>query len=445
MKTHQNRLLMLFASTLFVFFSVSQATAQPGGCYRSMLKYAHCREERNKLLQRFASEIEHLDNLIAREPTTADHYYQRGQVYSRMFVSHFGTKDVEFDDKVYFAEIDTKAIADYTRAIQISPKAEHFIERGKVYWSQWDSGTSDFQYVRREKNSDEEIRQIIDKLFIYNEVFDAAERDFLKGIELSDKYESSKEAREGLFALRSRRARSLNRNDSVSKLIGAERPADVALADYDYTIDFYRFLKANIKTNDSFADLIYGAWIEKGTAAKQFGRDDVALEAFSEAEKAQAKNSYPNCALYQNRAEILSKRMSFDAALKDVTFAIDNNLNCKRLSELRGDIYLLKGDLTAAIDSYSVILNDPNGYKRFIYWKRGKLYLETGEAQKAIEDFTAGIGSYSSCEKDYELRARAFRLAGDIQAAEADDERARQAMKDQKNYNRSDYCYYHKN
>lgn len=446
MKTNKNRLLMFCASTLFVFSAAFPATAQPGGCYRDTWRTEYCREERNKLLQRFASEIDHLDNQIARNPTTAEHYYRRGQVYSGMLLSYFGAKDVEFDGKVYFADIDTKAIADYARAIQLAPKIEYFVERGKIYLSHWQRETSNFQYVRRdEKTTDEEIRQTVDKLFIYNEDFQAAERDFLKAIELSNDYERSKTAREQLFSLRSWRANSLDRNETIARLIGTGKPADIALADLDHAIDFYRFYLANNEPNDTLKRLLYGAWIQKGVAAKRFGRDDVALEAFSEAEKAQVKHSYPDCALYQNRAEIFSKRMDFEAALKDVTFAIDNNLNCKRMSELRGDIYLLKGDLTAAIDSYSKVLNDPNGYNRDIYWKRGKVYLQTGEAQKAIDDFTAGIGTSSLCEKDYELRARAFRLAGDTQAAEADEERARQALKDQKSYTGSDYCHYHKN
>jgi tetratricopeptide (TPR) repeat protein len=92
-----------------------------------------------------------------------------------------------------------------------------------------------------------------------------------------------------------------------------------------------------------------------------------------------------------------------------------------------------------------VILNEGQGFNRDIYWKRGKLYLETGEAQKAIDDFTAALQLGSLCEKDYQFRARAFRLAGNTQAAEADEERARQALQDQKRYTGSEYCHYHKN
>ena len=438
---------MLLASTLLVFFSASPTSAQPGGCYRDTWRFGHCREKRDVLLQKSASEIEHLDNLIAREPETAEHYYRRGQVYSGMFLS-FWTKNVEFDGKIYFAGIDEKAIADYSRAIQLAPQeVEPFVERGKIYMSRWERETSNFQYVRRdEQTTDEEIQQTVDRLFIYNEDFQAAERDFLKGVELSDKsYKTSKTAREGLFSLRGWRANLLYTNESVAKVIGPGNPADVALADHDYLIDFYSFINANIKPHDSFrTTLLYRAWIQKGAAAKLFGRDEVALEAFSEAERVQVKNSYPDCALYRNRAEIFAKRMNFEAALKDVTFAIDNNLDCKRMSELRGDIYLLKGDLTAAIDSYSKVLNDPNWSNRELYWKRGKVYLQTGEAQKAIDDFSAGFGPSSLCEKDYQLRAHAYRLAGDTQAAEADEERARQAVKNQKSYTRSDYCHYHK-
>ncbi len=113
------------------------------------------------------------------------------------------------------------------------------------------------------------------------------------------------------------------------------------------------------------------------------------------------------------------------------------------MNELRGDIYRVKGDLNAAVESYSIILNAQDGFNRDIYWKRGKVYLQLGDAQKAITDFTSGIGIVPSCEKDYQLRAEAFRLAGNMQEAEADEERARQALKDQKSYQRSDYCYYH--
>ena len=438
----QNHLLMSFASILFVSFSFFQIAAQPGGCYRDTWRVEYCREQRNALLQKYALEIENLDQQIACEPKAAGHCYRRGQIYSAMIFAGLGAKDVEFDGKTYFADIRTRAIADYTRAIQLAPSVEYFVERGRIYLLQWHEDISNFQYIRSNKKiTDEEILQTIDRLFIYNEDFQAAERDFLKGIKLSDSHETSKPAREGLFSLRNLRANSLSMNEYVAKLIGGGKPADVALADFDDAIDFYRFY---YPSSDIVIRLLYSAWIEKGVAAKRFGRDDLALEAFSEAEKVQVKDSYPECALYQGRAEIFLKRTNFEAALKDVAFAIKNNLNCKRMYELRGDIYLAKGDLTAAIDSYSVILDANDGYNRDIYWKRGKLYLQTGEAQKAITDFTSAIGYASLCEKDYQLRAAAFRLAGDTQAAEADEERARQALKDQKLYTGSDYCHYHK-
>jgi tetratricopeptide (TPR) repeat protein len=437
------RQLRFLAAALFVFSSVVQTAAQPGGCYSYSWRTEHCREERNALLQKYALEIDHLTKQIAREPKRAEHYYDRGQVYSRL-LSNFGAKDVEFDRKVYFAEVDTKAIADYSRAIQLVPRFESLLERGKIYWFLWQDEIKDVQFIRNsERISDDEIRQTIDRLFIYNERFQAAEKDFLKAIELSNDHETAKPAREQLFALRGARANFLSRDQYVAKLIGAEKPADIALEDFDYGIYFYRSYFGNNKTTDIVTTLLYGQWIQKGEAAKRFGRDDIALEAFGEAEKVQVKNSYPECLLYRYRAEIFVKRTSLDAALKDVTFAIDNNLNCKRMYEQRGDIYLLKGDLNAAIEDYSVLLSDPNGFNRDVYWKRGKVYLQIGEAQKAITDFTSGIGTSSLCEKDYQLRAEAFRLLGDTDAAEADEERARETLKDQKKYTGSDYCHYH--
>ncbi len=447
MKTNQHRLLIFFASTLCLSFSVSQTPAQPGGCNGDNWRFGYCRERRDALLQKYTPEIENLDKQIANKPKNAINYYQRGLIYSALMDLRLsGSRDVVFGDKVYFTDVEEKAIADLTRAIQIAPRVEYHVERGKIYFSQWERERVNFQYMHRgDKNTDEEILQTIDKLFVYNEAFQAAEKDFLKGIELSGDYETSRNARDRLYTLRNRRALSLNISESIASLVGGGKAADIALADFDDAIEFYRFYLANNQRVDHVKKYVYEAWIQKGAAAKRFGRDDVALEAFSNAEKVQVKYSYPECALYQNRAEIFVKRANLDAALKDVTFAIENGPNCKRMNELCGDIYLLKGDLTAAIDSYSVILNEKNGFDRDVYWKRGKVYLQTGEAQKAIDDFTAAIGYSGLCEKDYQLRAAAYRLAGDTQAAEADEERARQAVKNQKSYTSSDYCHYHKN
>jgi hypothetical protein len=75
----ENALLMFLASTLFVFSFGVQTAAQPGGCYSDTWRLAYCREERNKLLQKYASEIEDLSKQIVREPTKAEPYYERGQ------------------------------------------------------------------------------------------------------------------------------------------------------------------------------------------------------------------------------------------------------------------------------------------------------------------------------------------------------------------------------
>src|SRR5688572_28854509 len=72
----QKRLFICLASTLFVFSAVSHTSAQPGGCYKNTWRTEYCREQREKLLERFTSEIEHLDKQIARDPETADHYYR---------------------------------------------------------------------------------------------------------------------------------------------------------------------------------------------------------------------------------------------------------------------------------------------------------------------------------------------------------------------------------
>lgn len=103
--------------------------------------------------------------------------------------------------KVYFAEIDTKAIADYSRAIQFAPRVEYHVERGKIYLFLWQGEIKDFQYIRsNERTTDDEIRHTIDRLFIYNERFQAAERDFLKAIELSNDNEQRRRHASSCFS-----------------------------------------------------------------------------------------------------------------------------------------------------------------------------------------------------------------------------------------------------
>ncbi len=449
---------MFLASILFVFLCSSQTAAQPGGCYSATWREEYCRKEREEILRQYTSLIEEFSQKIAREPQKAEFYYQRGRVYSAiMFLAHLGFKNVEFDGKVYFTDVDAKALADYTRAIKLAPKAEYYEQRGDIYLAYWQREIPSFFYMNgTEKKAKEEILKDVERLFLDNENFKAAEKDFQKAVKLSADYAASANAREKLTALYAARGGHLARTEYVADIIKNQKAADIALADRDYEIEHYATVIANVKpvwvrTKQDYEmnlqfekDGFYRLWLAKGIAAQNFGRDSLALEAYNQAEKFWTKYTN-NCAVHAYRARLFLKRGDFETALRDVAFALENGgWNCRGFVALRGDIYARKGDLPRAAEDYSVFLAlEAGAYAKETFLKRGKIYLKLGEAEKAIADFTSVIGYYSSCEKDYRLRAQAYRLAGNEEAARADDERAEKTVKDNKNYQPSDYCYYH--
>ena len=436
--------LLLLVLIFFVFSP--QIKAQPGGDCESSNWYGEpCRSERLAMLQKYKLEITEIDNRISREPRNSDLYYQRGKIFSAMlFENYFDEREIktgiEFEGKVYFTEIDKKALADFTQAIMLSPKPAYLDERGSIYRAYWELEKNRLRsFFNYEKRTDKEILQSVDKLFFDNVNLKAAETDFLRAIEVSSSFDESEKPREHLSYMKLYRGIEIGNNKAVAKLIGSGSRVDVVLADFDYHINYIILVKKYLGWDFSIQPI----WLEKASAAKNFGRDETALKALEEAEKLEEKGFPPTCNIYANRAAIYLKQQKFEAAIQNLNFAVEHNPNCKTLIEVRGDIYHRKGDLPMAIESYSLIINDKNSYTDDrVYWKRGKIYLQTGEIEKAVADFTTAIGNATLCEEDYIIRARAYRLLGNEKAAQSDEKKILETLKNQKNYQPSDNCYY---
>ena len=54
------------------------------------------------------------------------------------------------------------------------------------------------------------------------------------------------------------------------------------------------------------------------------------------------------------------------------------------------------------------------------FWKRGKAYLQLGEAERALADFNFAIREYANCDEDFLLRAQVHRRLGTEAAAQDD-------------------------
>lgn len=430
-----------------VFLSFVQTSAQPGGCYAGVWQTEYCREKRTNLINNLKAQLNEIDEKIVRDPNNAELYYTRGRVYaSIMYDSGLGFSTVEFDDKVYFSNVDAKAVADFTRAINLSPKTEYYENRGRIYVSYWEKEAAGCfrNFVSEPKISDKEILEKIDKVFINNANFRAAESDFRKGIELASGYSASEVSFYKLNGLRQARVYWFGEYDYIAELIGKTKIADVALADLDLGIDF---IKTRVKKGLSDANSIQFLLLQKALTAIKFGRDEAALSTLDEAVKMLDAPNSEVCGIYGNRADIYLKRQKVNLAIRDISAALEKSpYNCRNMLQLRGDIYRKNGELNKAIEDYTALLNFDKDHPylyRELYWKRGRLYFEIKNYEKTVADFTTAIGTGSICYKDYLWRAKVYRLIGDEEAAVKDEKESRRVAEIVKNSPPSDsYCSY---
>lgn len=435
------RAAAIFLPLLSTFFLLAlEIKAQPGGCYYATWRADYCREERTAAIKNYEAALKRQDEKISAQPRSAENYYERGKIYTDVLSKGLSA---EFDGAVYFEDAEARMFADFDTAARLNPKPEYLNARGKVHARFWERELSDFSYRRDGKyKSPEEIGEDIYRFLLDNENFKAAERDFLKCIELSGRKNESFALCEGYAGIRATRAFHLGDNEYVAALIGKSKAADTALADIDYSIEAARASSIKYGTGSS---LIRVCLVDKARAAKRFGRDDAALAALDEAEKSLADDKDQFCQIYSTRAAIFVKQRKFDLALKaaDTAVAGSQYWICQSLLEVRGDIYRDRGATDKAVEDYSTLLKTDSTLFSRVYWKRGKLYMQKGEYDRAVADFTAVIDNASICVNDYELRAKAFRLAGNEAAAAEDDKKVLQMTKDAKYYQPSIYCSHH--
>jgi tetratricopeptide (TPR) repeat protein len=76
-----------------------------------------------------------------------------------------------------------------------------------------------------------------------------------------------------------------------------------------------------------------------------------------------------------------------------------------------------------------------SAYSQEAHLKRGAAYLKLGEAEKAVADFDYLIEErfYKDCPQSFLLRTEAYKLAGKLDLAEADEKRAAELPKNRQN------------
>lgn len=438
-------IFIVFFGFLFSLISVqamdSAFESQPGrDCPPEYArKPKGCSEYRRKMILFGILEMKKLDRQILREPKNVVLYLKRAEIYTMMYYRY---GDVyKFEGYTYYRDISEKAISDLNKAIELAPGVDVYIRRGEIYRKRWEESIKGFTYPYDYVPTFEEI----EKFYIKNENFLAAEKDFLKAQEFVPDPKTWMTAFDSLANLYSRRASDLSQKKGWAKSVASNDLKELVYKDYDWMIDYQtrHWEKRKVTYEESnFATWIY---FEKAKAAANFGDDEIALTNSAKAAELIKTNDFGFCSIYKLRGDLKSKAKDFDGAIQEYTIALDAKPDsCKELFISRGDVKLAKGETQNAIADYSLRIKDNCEYGCKSYFlKRGKLLIELGEYEKAVDDFTQAIGYSTLCEQDYQWRAKAYRLAGNEAAAQADEAKVAEVLRRQKSYTPSDYCTDH--
>jgi tetratricopeptide (TPR) repeat protein len=174
---------------------------------------------------------------------------------------------------------------------------------------------------------------------------------------------------------------------------------------------------------------IYGYWASAPDRAREevaLGEKKMGLGAYDESigHFDRAVEVWPEYAeAYLSRAVAEHNASRPGAALADLAKALDLDPISTRAHNVRGQIYLENGDAQKAILEFSKSLQVQPTLDG--YYQRGEAYEKQGEHQKAIADFDAALVEFREAPYAYRARAVAKRNMGDREGASADEETAR--------------------
>jgi tetratricopeptide (TPR) repeat protein len=441
----------LSALLFFLLISLAPiASAQPGNEGRIVHGMVNALQER----------IAEVSRRIEDNPRDAQLYAARGSLYIDLYRAlyesyyrHFyGTKPPELE----VAAIATKAIADFDKAIKISPSAELHYKRAEMYEVRWASTARAMRYgvwedLTRSPNDSWTLltRPATEKLelaafgkLVTDPDFTSAARDYAEALRHNKEPELSKEIHAKFARLYLSRTRAIPFSlPSIRKIVNEPNQHGYSVwADFDSALEHLSKSdgpnEAKLPEQECLWSCLKGvsrslAYYEKAMLAIGYKRYAEALDALNESEKyfdpERYNLFYTPCWLYSERSKLHVLMGNFDAAIADASKDNPNwkGIICSRAYEPRGDAYFNKGNWQAAIADYTATLGDPSLYpSNNVYKHRALAYLRLGETEKALADLDYYINHDAGPRKpeDYHLRAQLYRQIGKEDLALADEQ-----------------------
>ena len=423
---------------LFVFFLslVSPNYSQPGGeVYRALAE--------SGTIQR---EIDEISKKILESPNNSDLYSQRGFLNLKILEIVHGIYYInsQFPSKISQYSVETitnLGIKDFSKAIEIEPKAEYYAGRGKLYSSLWYAYSQQKSWFDEKRKlipdskkeqlllTNEKIELILFEKFLNNKEFTSAESDLTKSLKINEKSEYANQVRQELVKLYLARTSRLISSVNYDKRILVENEFNYSIRnDLNKAFNFVNQIPQSEFTTEKYISSLFwklrdyhrfetnlfnplDAYLRLASYADTYSKYNLVADKLT-----LPVNQFENfirgnqrCWFYYNRSIAFNELGEYKRALE--------NLNRKELSSLGSNkcsqIYFAKGNallgmnlLREAIEAYTKVFENQHNMSSRLrirtYNKRASAYLKLGNYKNALEDFTSAYKSSTDFLYAYE-------------------------------------------
>lgn len=141
---------------------------------------------------------------------------------------------------------------------------------------------------------------------------------------------------------------------------------------------------------------------------------ELAVKQYNLLEEQYGKNSW----IYVNRADCYSELGLFDAAIRDISAAVEKEGDAYTLAS-RADIYRRCGRYNEAMADYNAAM-ETESTSAYLYYAKGWCYELSGDDEKAMENYELGIDLDQSYPYIYLMRGTLNRKRGNVDVASKD-------------------------